>query len=273
MIDLHTHHDRCGHAAGTLADYVAAGHARGLAVLGVSDHAPLWAHPDDHPAPRMHMARSAFGAYVAEARALQADHAGALDVRVGVEADYVEGAVAAYREELTRAPLDYVLGSVHYVDGRHVYDRSRFGPDFDVAAFARRYLELVRAAARSGLFDVLAHVDAWKGRAPTPWPDVADELDRTVEAIAAADVAVEVNTSGLRKCGEPFPSDAFLRRLVDAGVPITYGSDAHEPAEVHHGWDDVAGRLQALGVRRLATFRDRERGFVTLEPVAQPTGG
>ena len=162
-----------------------------------------------------------------------------------------------------------MLGSVHYVDERHVYDRTRFEPGFDVARFARRYLELVRAAAASGLFDVLAHVDAWKGRAPTPWPDLNDELDRTVEAIAAADVAVEVNTSGLRKCAEPFPSDALLRRLVAAGVPITFGSDAHDPSEVQYGWDDVVGRLRSLGVTRLATFRGRERGFVPLEPVTE----
>lgn len=270
MIDLHTHHHRCGHARGTLADYVAAGRAAGLTTLGVSDHAPLWAAPDDHPVPRMHMARSDFAPYVAEARALQAAHAGAIEVLVGVEADYVEGAVEAYRDELARHPLDYVLGSVHYVDGRHVYDRSRFEAGFDVAGFARRYLELVRAAAASGLFDVLAHVDAWKGRAPTPWPDLGDEVDRTVEAIAAAGVAVEVNTSGLRKCAEPFPSDAFLRRLVEAGVPITYGSDAHDPDEVRYGWDDVVGRLRALGVTRLATFRGRERGYVPLEGVPEP---
>jgi histidinol-phosphatase (PHP family) len=149
-----------------------------------------------------------------------------------------------------------------------VYDRTRFEPGFDVAGFARRYLALVRGAAASGLFDVRAPVDAWKGRAPTPWPAVADEVDRTVEAIAAAGVAVEVNTSGLRKCGEPFPSDAFLRRLVEAGVPITYGSDAHDPDEVQYGWAEVAGRLRALGVTRLATFRGREQGWVPLEGVA-----
>ncbi|MDF1521270.1 MAG: histidinol-phosphatase [Trueperaceae bacterium] len=270
MIDLHTHHHRCGHARGDLADYVAAGRARGLTTVGLSDHAPLWAQPEDHPVPRMHMARSAFAGYVAEARALQAAPAGDLEVLVGVEADYVEGAIEAYRSELARHPLDYVLGSVHYVDGCHVYDRTRFESGFDVAAFARRYLELVREAAASGLFDVLAHVDAWKGRAPTRWPDVADDLDRTVEAISAASVAVEVNTSGLRKCDEPFPSDAFLRRLVDAGVPITYGSDAHDPDEVGYAWDDVVARLRALGVTRLATFRGRERGFVPLEAVAEP---
>ena len=269
MIDLHTHHVRCGHARGALADYVAAGRAKDLSVLGLSDHAPLWAHPDDHPVPRMHMARSAFDAYVAEARALQLAHAGELEVLVGIEADYIDGAVGAYRSELAGRPLDYVLGSVHYVDERHVYDRTRFEPGFDVARFARRYLELVRAAAASGLFDVLAHVDAWKGRAPTPWPDLNDELDRTVEAIAAADVAVEVNTSGLRKCAEPFPSDALLRRLVAAGVPITFGSDAHDPSEVQYGWDDVVGRLRALGVTHLATFRGRERGFVPLEAVTE----
>jgi histidinol-phosphatase (PHP family) len=269
VIDLHTHHDRCGHARGKLEDYAEAARERGLSILGLSDHAPLWARGDDHPMPGMHMARSAFDAYVDEARAVAARRLDGLEVLVGVEADYIEGAVEVYRTELAARPLDYVLGAVHYVDGRHVYDVGRFGTGVDVAAFARRYLSLVRDAAATGLFDVIAHLDAFKGRAPTPWPDVSDAMDETIAALAAADVAVEVNTSGLRKCGEPFPSYDVVAELVRAGVPLTFGSDAHAPGEVLYGWSEVALRLRALGVQELAVFRDRRRSFVPLEV---PTG-
>jgi histidinol-phosphatase (PHP family) len=50
MIDMHTHHQRCGHAEGRLADVAAWALERGVAVLGVSDHAPRFADPLDHPA-------------------------------------------------------------------------------------------------------------------------------------------------------------------------------------------------------------------------------
>ncbi len=265
MIDLHTHHRRCGHARGELADYVAAALELGIATLGLSDHAPLLIGDPDDSAPGMHMPRSAFPGYLAEAAALRERMRGRIDVLVGVEADYLAGTEEAYRELLDDARIDYVLGSVHYFDGFHVYDRTRWLAVDDVDAIHVRYHRLVRAAATTGLFDVMAHIDAVKGRGHRSSREAEGEWDETIRVLAGTGVAVEINTSGYRKCGEPFPSWEVVERLHAAGVPLTYGSDAHDPSEILHGWRDVRSGLLARGVTRLAVVRGRRREMVAID--------
>ena len=274
MIDLHTHHDRCGHARGDLRAYAAAAQRRGLRTLGVSDHAPLLLEgAGDEPAPGMHMPASAFDPYLAEATALRG-HVGAdLELLVGVEADYLAGREAAYAALLADPRLDYALGAVHYVDGYHVYDRARWHEHDDVDAVYVRYHELVREAAATGLFDVMAHIDAIKARAPRPPSAPERAWDATVEALQAAGVAVEINTSGLRKCGEPFPAWGLIERLHAAGVPLTFGSDAHSPEEVHHAWPLIRDGLLARGIAELVVVRERERVTMPLAAGGTRHGG
>jgi len=269
VLDLHTHHHRCGHALGDLAAYAQAARRLGLAVLGLSDHAPLLLEgAPDEPAPGMHMPASAFDGYLAEAAALRERFRGELELLVGVEADYLPGREAAYAALLDDARLDYALGAVHYLDGYHVYDRRRWQQHDDVDALYERYLERVRSAAASGLYDVMAHIDAIKARAPRQPRDPQRSWDRTVAALRQADVAVEINTSGYRKCGEPFPAWGLIERLHDAGVPLTFGSDAHAPDEVHYAWTEVRDGLRARGIEELVIVRQRRRHPVTLEDAA-----
>jgi histidinol-phosphatase (PHP family) len=128
------------------------------------------------------------------------------------------------------------------------------------------YHALVRAAAASGLFDVMAHIDAVKGRGHPASRALDRAWDDTVRVLADCGVAVEINTSGYRKCGEPFPSWAVVERLHAAGVPLTFGSDAHRPEEVHHAWSEVRSGLASIGVTELALFRRRQRRMVPLPP-------
>ena len=85
--------------------------------------------------------------------------------------------------------------------------------------------------------------------------ELAGEFAETARAISAAGVAVEVNASGVRKgCGAPFPHPDLLRRCLEAGVPVAYGSDAHDPAEVGHARDLAAAALGGVEL-----WRPRER--------------
>lgn len=246
--------------------YADAALRHGIRTLAVTDHAPLLlASGVDEPAPGMHMPASAWSGYLDEAAALRTRLAGRLELLVGVEADYIPGREAAYRALLDDHRLDVVLGSVHYVDGFHVYDRARWARDDDVDAAYARYHELVRAAAATGMFDVMAHIDAMKARAPHPPSAPEREWDATVAALRAADVAVEINTSGYRKVDEPFPAWGLIERLHAAGVPLTFGSDAHRPDEVHHAWATVHAGLTQRGIDALATIRGRRREMVPLE--------
>ena len=64
--DLHTHHNRCGHADGTIRDYIEAAIASGLNMIGISDHSPYFGSDQDQPHPDIAMAQSEFASYVQE---------------------------------------------------------------------------------------------------------------------------------------------------------------------------------------------------------------
>jgi histidinol-phosphatase (PHP family) len=115
----------------------------------------------------------------------------------------------------------------------------------------------VAAAAGSELFDVLGHLDLIR-MLPPARADHARTIERTLDAIADAGVAVEINGSGLRRDGRPYPDASLLAGLVRRGVPIAFGSDAHGREQLGQGWDEAVALLHALGVRRWATFRGRE---------------
>lgn len=276
MIDLHTHHERCGHAAGTLERVARDAYASGVRVFGWSDHAPLFAHAEDHPAPGTQMARSSWEGYLREAvdvRERLALDLPDLDVRIGTEADYLPGTEDVYAEALADERLDYVLGSVHQVGDWHVYKPRTWGDLNDPDAFHRGYWRNLRAAAESGLFDVLAHLDAIKAKVPPAREDLQDEITATLDCIADTGVAVEINGSGLRKTGELFPSPFLVSELVRRDVPITLGSDAHAAEHLGGGWVEGAALLRSLGRERAITFRNREARWVPLDRVAVPVEG
>lgn len=255
--DYHSHHYRCGHATGGMRDYIEAALAQGVASFGVSDHGPAyWVDGIDHAYPQTQMGVSELPAYVAEARELQSEYAGRIDVRVGVEADFLSGRTADLAELLSASRFDYVLGSVHYALGKSVFDRARWRLEDPVAVW-REYYRLVIEAARSGLFDILSHLTVVEAYSPPVPVELMWEMYPPVaEAIAASGCAVEINTSGYRKMPpgpnrsgeEPFPNRIMLRELIRCGVPLTFGADCHRPEEVGFGRERVLALLAELGV-------------------------
>ncbi len=248
--DYHSHHARCGHAVGTMADYAAAAAALGMTEFGVSDHGPAYWLPGDHAQPGTQMAVSELPRYVAEAQALKANQAGRLTVKVGIEADFIEGKEAELRSLLEAHPFDYALGSVHYAQGASIFKRDRWSSDRPEDVFTDYYRQVV-LAARSGLFDILSHLTAVEAYAPPVSDSLRDALYPAVaDAVAESGCIVEVNTSGYRKMGgdEPFPNRHMLRLLVARGVPLTFGSDCHKPEEVGFARDRVGALLAELGL-------------------------
>ncbi len=262
LIDLHSHHRRCGHARGELRDYVDGAVVAGITRFGISDHAPLFAEAEDDPQPTIRMARSEYQDYLREAKALRARHAGELAVLVGVEADYVEGEEARYREILAASELDYVIGSVHAFGPYHVYQRETWPADGDRRELFSMYFRHVRQAAMSGLFDILGHFDAVKVFGPEVFDVAQDDIAETLDAIVASGITVEINTAGLRKCGEVFPRPALIRALASRGVRFTFGSDAHAPEELGYGSTEVLALCEQFGIDTFATFASRTCSLV-----------
>ena len=239
--------------------YLAAAEEHGIAELGVSEHIyrfsqslEVWDHVF-----WKEQARDDLDAYVEFVRTTP--------LRLGIEADFVPGTENRMANLLEARDFDYVVGSVHFLGSRAVdhEDYDVWQDEGDPDRVWSRYFETLAEAARSGLFDILAHPDlvkVWGRGRPTPYRDPRFFYEPAVEAIADSGIAVEVSTAGLRKpVREIYPSRAFAEMCAEAGAEFALSSDAHLPEQVGYGYDQAMEFLEGVGVGRICVFESRNR--------------
>lgn len=258
MIDLHVHTSRCGHADGSVAKYVDAARDAGVSIMGFSDHLPL---PDGFPSGYA-MSWRELPLYVDDVRAVARRSArrGGPEVLLGIEADWLPGHDLLIAGALRAHQFDYIMGSVHFIDGWAFDDPDqREGYDgWSTDALWSRYFGDLAAAAASGLFDVIAHPDLIKKFGERPDGDIAPLYEEVSAVLAECGVAIEVNTAGLRKpCAELYPAKALLEACHRRGVPATIGSDAHRPDDVGSQLAAAREALKDAGYRSLLIWRGR----------------
>jgi histidinol-phosphatase (PHP family) len=247
--------------------YLDAARVAGIEELGVSEHVyrfreslELWDHPF-------------WQAQATDDLAAYCEFVRSTPLRLGIELDYVPGAEQRSAELIEGHDFDYVVGSVHFVGGGAV-DMDEYGvwaQEQDPDEVWRSYFEGLARAARSGLFDVLAHPDLvkiWGRQRPGPLRDPRVYYEPAVEAIAESGVAVEVSTAGLRKpVGEIYPAPAFAEMCAEAGVAFSLSSDAHAPEQVGFEYDQALALLGSIEVSEICVFERRQR---RLEPLGPP---
>ncbi|MBN8870314.1 MAG: histidinol-phosphatase HisJ family protein [Solirubrobacterales bacterium] len=189
-------------------------------------------------------------------------------IKLGIEGDYILGAEEKLEAMLGSRPFDYVVGSVHFL-GDYSLDTEEYtiwDGTQDADDIWRRYFETLASAARSGLFDILAHPDlvkVWGRAGRSPSVDPRTMYEPAIEAIADTGIAVEVSTAGLRKgVGEIYPAPAFMEMCVEAGAVFALSSDAHEPDQIGFRYPEALEFLASHGVEQLAIFEDRQRKLV-----------
>ena len=192
------------------------------------------------------------------------------DLKLGIEADFVPGAEDRTANLLEARDFDYVVGSVHFLRD-HPVDMEEDGiwsTGRSAEEIWRRYFETLGEAARSGLFDILAHPDlvkVWGPERPRPEGDLRRYYELALDGLAESGIAVEVSTAGLRKrARELYPAPAFLEMCVEAGAPVALSSDAHRPEDVGADYDQALELLEQFGVGELCVFERRAR---RLEPI------
>ncbi|MGZ5332713.1 MAG: histidinol-phosphatase HisJ family protein [Solirubrobacterales bacterium] len=239
--------------------YLAAARAAGIEELGVSEHVyrfrealEVWDHPF-----WVEQATDELDAYCEFMRTTP--------LKLGIEADWVPGRDEQVSALLEARDFDYVVGSVHFVGERAVDDDAWdvWEGSADPDEVWRRYFEALADAARSGLFDVLAHPDlvkVWgKGR-PRPDGDPRRYYEPLVEAVAESGIAVEVSTAGLRKpAGEIYPAPELAAMCVEAGADFALSSDAHLPEQVGYKYERAVELMRGWGIDEICVFERRER--------------
>lgn len=265
--DIHTHHRRCGHAEGEIRDYIEAAIAHGLSVIGISDHSPYFGSKVDQEQPLIAMAKSEFPHYVAEVLRLKEEYAGRIDVLLGVESDFFPEFAHYYKEAYAQYPFDYIIGSVHLSGGVSIFNKKRWNGLNDAQKIEQKtlYYNLIQQSARSGMFQILGHIDAMKGFYPEFSDIPASNVDETLRIIGELGLAIEVNTSGKTKAvGGWYPSDAMLERAHHYSVDISFGSDAHIPSRVGDEWDLVSAKLKEIGFNHWVYYKNKQKTVVPL---------
>lgn len=234
----------------------------GLTELGFSDHLFMYWLPADRRDPSLGMAEWEHDFYIEDVERCRRRYASDISIRLSTEADFIPGHEQALERILRGYDWDYVIGSVHFM-GEWGFDDSRQLAEYegrDIDGLYREYFELVGASAETGLFDTIGHSDLIKKFGHRPTVDQSAAYVELAERLARAGVCVEVNTGGLRKpVGEIYPHPDLLRAYHAAGVPVTFGSDAHAPAEVAADLTSACALMRAAGYTEFINYERRER--------------
>ncbi|WP_373233379.1 PHP domain-containing protein [Cohnella sp.] len=264
--------------------YLTTGRARGIEAFGVVDHLyrfrecrPYYEKHmllDDSPIGRLQQAWldqvcvasiSEFVGFVAEAKKSRPD------LSLGIEADFFPGGEAELRGLLTGYDWDYIIGSVHFLEGWG-FDNPETQDEFKelnpVETYAR-YFDLLQQACASGLFQIIAHPDNLKvfGFRPDNEKELLPFYRKLAEEMIISGVATEINTGLAYRfpIAESCPSPLFLSVLAQYHVPLTLSSDAHFPDDIGMLLDEAKSAAADAGYTELTVFRG-------LKPIQVPIG-
>jgi histidinol-phosphatase (PHP family) len=264
VLTSYHNHTSWSDGANSVAEMARAAHKAGLDELGISDHYVLhpggvvieWTMPLDR-----------LPDYVAELQA--AASASELPIRVGVEADYFPETIDDLRGRLAALPFDYVIGSVHFLDGFPVDKHARYWDGLNAEErdekwrlYWRRIIEM----AQSGVFDFAAHLDLPKKFGHRPSPELRPEEDAALDAISAAGMAIEINTAGwampAREC---YPSTSILMRARERDIPLLINADAHRRERLGYRFQDARILAIAMGYDQVVRYEQRRGIPVSLQ--------
>ena len=184
---------------------------------------------------------------------LKEKYAGQIDVHFGVEVGLNPDYDSEMREFLASYPFEYVIGSIHSVAGDDPYYRERY--DMDDRQFLKLYFnELHKRISCAEGIDVLGHFDytvryARYGSRYYDPADYAEAIEEILKVIIRKEIALELNTAGLRKgAGFVHPHPYILDRFKELGGKwISVGSDAHAAADVGAGFEDALQIMKEYG--------------------------
>jgi len=191
-----------------------------------------------------------------------------MNIKLGLEVDYIPGREDYIREISSKYDFDYLIGSVHYINGWG-FDHPDFRYLFnekDIDEVYHSYFNLVNGAIESGLFDLVGHLDLIKiwGHRPLRY-NLLYYLEPLFINIKKQNMAVEINSAGLRKpVKEIYPAPKIVDLIISQGIPVTLGSDAHHPSQLGEGLHLVRNILKRAGCTCLATFAKRQLDFLPL---------
>ena len=199
-----------------------------------------------------------------------------IQLKTGLEVDYFPDSERALERIIDEHAFDFILGSVHYVNGLDIGSR-RQSPNFflgrSISEATDEYYTEFQKAIESGLFDVMAHPDYWRkfiGLVHEPvvkWDDYGSIVFEALDSLNSYNIGFEVNTSGHRHgLKTHYPLQEFLSAAKESGVKtVTIGTDSHTPSHLGYKTSQALEDLDRAGFQYISLFTDRKKDTVSIE--------
>ena len=268
--NFHTHCNYCD-GEGELLEYVLSAMEKNFYALGFSSHAPL-PFPVDWVMQEHNLLR-----YCEEVRSLKARYADRLQVYLGLEIDFIEGIVAATDTRWKELELDFVVGSVHFVQSDRTERQMEVdGPieeftnylqegfDGNAKKLALTYFQNLKKMIIQGGFDILGHFDVvTKNNGKGHFFDTAEdwyrgEILECLDLAASKDVIVELNTGALARGYQDviYPHPDLLPICREKNIRTMINADAHDPRQVDFAYDRAISLLKEAGYHEQWVLKD-----------------
>jgi len=255
--DYHTH-STFSDGRSSPEEYIAPALAAGLSEIGFSEHLTLFRELEEWNMNPVNISSYIF--YIENLRKNTKN----IKIKTGLEVDFFAGKEEEIRAFLSRLPLDYVIGSVHYL-GEKTVD---MGPEFyegkNIDRLFESYFDSVCVAASSGLFDIMGHCDLIRIYGYKTSSNLEPFYRKLAKTMKRHNVAFEVNTNGRnRPLADFYPDRRFLHIFREENVPVCVNSDAHMPSRVGQYFDEAYELLRYVGFSEMAVFDKRVRRMVS----------
>jgi len=212
--------------------------------------------------------------YVKEVLRLKKEFKDKIQIGFGIEIDWREGGEKNIIKKIKSYPLDFVLGSVHYVrsyDGSDLkinFNKERILQEINkigINSIIRDYYKQIQLLAKSKLVDCIAHLDVFKtfNKNNCLFDESSEfykeQVLETLKVIKENNVCMEINTSGnIYDCNAMFPSEWILKEAHKLGIPITIGADTHWIERIDDGIKEAYKLAKKVGYKEILIFKNRK---------------
>ncbi|MGD9200791.1 MAG: histidinol-phosphatase [Chitinispirillia bacterium] len=264
--DYHIHTPYCGHAHGKIIKYVETAINKGMKEICFTDHLGRYYLSESQKKRYWDwgMDKKKLERYVLEIDDVKNIFRNTIDIRIGLEIDYIEGAEDMIDPIIDNYPFDFLLGSIHCLPSfgwKHIANYTQK----DIWSVYQMYLETAKSVINSRIFNSLAHLDfIWRY---LQWPhkktpEIFEYIKEIVELAQKNDVAIEINSNGylwaqVQNTTDGNPFSILLSNIYEYDAPITIGSDAHKPEFVGKKFNDLAKNLKKRGINDYCIYSNK----------------
>ncbi|MDE6633308.1 MAG: histidinol-phosphatase HisJ family protein, partial [Muribaculaceae bacterium] len=232
----------------------------GFKVWGISPHSPICCPSGAN------MKAEDMDAYLKESSRLKKEYEGKMTILSGMEIDYISNDFGPHNDYFQSLPLNYRIGSVHFVcnkDGKPVdvdgpaerflrYLETEY--DGDLRYVVEKYFAMELEMLEHGGFDIIGHLDkigdngsyAWAELEDQPW--YAELVEKVIAKAVEKEMIIEINTKKFDTGNRFFPAERWWPLLKKYEANLVLSTDAHYPDKVASGYEVALERLRKVGM-------------------------